>query len=227
VTDNPFDLLDSETSRLDRFFNGLRDLEWRKESRCRGWDRKAMLAHLIGIEDYVRAGLDDTVDAYADQAGAGVGYQQLNEFLVARHADTPVDQLLRHWCDQVSELHPRLRERGVDPQALLATHAGKYPLARQTYYFASELAIHADDLAVPITAAEEQHRLAWRLEFALDALAEVNPSVSVRVESNGYTVSTDEQTASLSASELLNAIAGRSSGSELPVPMRRALVALA
>ncbi|WP_169313833.1 maleylpyruvate isomerase family mycothiol-dependent enzyme [Stackebrandtia nassauensis] len=225
MTDNPFDRLDAETRRVDAFLSGLSPDEWRVESRCPGWDRKAMLAHLSGIEDYIRAGLDGTVDAYANQAGQGVGYEQLNEFLIRRHAETPTDELLRRWREQVAESHPRLRERGVD--AVIDTQAGEYPLGRQTWFFACEYAIHADDIAVPVTEAERDDRLAWRLEFARDALAEYGKGVTVEPSGDGYEVSFGDEKARLSTADLVEATSGRLDEDRLPERLRRRLVVLA
>lgn len=225
MTANPFDHLDTETVRLDAFFNGLSPQEWRIESRCPGWDRHAMLAHLSGIEDYVRAGLDGTVDAYANQAGQGVGYEQLNEYVIEQRSALPIPELLDKWRSQVAELHPRLRERGVD--ATIDTQAGEYPLGRQTWFFACEYAIHADDIDVPVTDAERDERLAWRLEFARDALAEYGKGVTVEPSGDGYEVSFGDEKARLSTADLVEATSGRLVEDRLPKRLRRRLVVLA
>lgn len=225
MSDDPFDRLDAETARIDAFYANLPADQWTVASRCPGWDRTAMLAHLLGIEDYIRAGLDDTVAAYANQAGAGVGYEQLNEFLIRRHTDTPGRELLERWRAAAAELHPRLRERGVD--AVIATQAGEYPLGRQTWFFACELAIHADDVAVPITEAERTDRLAWRLAFARDALAEYGQGVIVEADGEDCRVSFGDETARLSAAEFVEATSGRLDDDRVPDRLRRRLVVLA
>lgn len=225
MADNPFDRLDAETHRLDTYFGGLDAEAWRVASRCPGWDRKAMLAHLIGIEDYIRAGLDGTVAGYASQAGEGVGYERLNEYLIERHADTPAAELLEHWRAQVAELHPRLRDRGTD--ATIDTQAGEYPLGRQTWFFATELAIHADDIDVPVSDAERDDRLAWRLEFARDALAEYGQGVMVEPDDDGYRASFGDESVRLDPAELVEAMSGRLDADRVPKRLLRRLVVLA
>jgi uncharacterized protein (TIGR03083 family) len=55
---DPFDIFDTEASRLDRFFAGLGDEEWNRPSRCQGWSVRDVLAHLAGEELYNHACLD-------------------------------------------------------------------------------------------------------------------------------------------------------------------------
>ena len=223
--DDPFDRLDGEAARLDGFFAGLSGDQWGVESRCPGWDRRKMLAHLIGIEDYIRAGLDDRVAEYTDQAGPGVGYEQLNEYLISKRAGVAAEELLAQWRGQVAELHPRLRAAGAE--AIIATQAGPYPLGRQAWYLASELAIHADDIAVPVTAAERDDRLGWRLAFALEALAEYGKTVQVESTTAGYRVTAGAESATLTAAGLVEAASGRLPHGEIPEALRRGLVVLA
>lgn len=225
VTVDPFDALDAETARLDAFFAGLGPEDWTVDSRCPGWDRKAMLAHLLGIEDYIRAGLDGTVGAYASQAGDGIGYERLNDFLIERQAATPAAELLQRWRSRTAELHPRLRERGET--ATIDTQAGEYPLGRQTWFFATELAIHADDIAVPVTEAERANRSAWRLDFARDALAEYGQGVSVTETAEGFEVGFGDEIARLSPAEFVEATAGRLDDDRIPPRLRRRLVVMA
>jgi uncharacterized protein (TIGR03083 family) len=198
---NPFDELDAEARRVDDFYARLGPDEWREPTRCAGWDRADLLAHLVGIEDYTRACLDDRVDEYAKQAG-DVGYERLNEVLVERRRGTPGAQLLAEWRAKVAENHRRLRERGTD--ATLATSAGPYPLGRQAWYLACELAIHADDAGVPVPEAARSARLAWRSAFGLDALHEVHPEVTVDT-TDGFRIGSTV----LSEEEFVEATSGR------------------
>ncbi|MFD0558843.1 uncharacterized protein (TIGR03083 family) [Stackebrandtia endophytica] len=225
MTDDPFDALDAEAARLDGYFADLDGDRWRVASRCDGWDRRAILAHLIGIEQYIQACLDDRVAAYASQAGSDVGYEDFNEYMVASMADVDTDELVSRWHHLMTEQHARLRERGAD--SLIETHAGPYPLGRQTWYFASELAIHADDIDAPVTDEERAERQAWRLRFGLDALRESERGVEVTETPEGFLVSDAEQSVKLSRADLVEALSGRLKDSRVPSSLRDALVALA
>lgn len=225
MTDDPFDALDTEAARLDRYFAGLDGTQWQVPSRCEGWDRRAILAHLVGIEQYLRAGLDDRVAEYAAQAGPNVGYEDFNEYMVASMADVDTDELVNRWHDLITEDHPRLRDRGVDGR--MATHAGPYPVGRQTWYFASELAIHGDDIDVPVSENERADREAWRLTFALDALRESGRGIEVTETPDGYLVRDADQSVALSRTDLIEALSGRLEDTSVPQSMRDALVVLA
>lgn len=224
---SPFDLFDAEAARIERFYASLPEPEWRAPTRCAGWSRKDLLAHLCAIEDYTRAGLDDTVDEYIAQAGPdAAGYERLNDVLVARRAGMTPRELLEEWRAKVAEIHPRLRERGTE--GTVATSVGPYPAGRQAYYLASELAVHADDAGVPEAGAERAARQRWRSAFAVEALAESAGQVTVNAEDDGtFTVRRADAEARLSAQELVEAAAGRLLGDRLPEPLRRALVVLA
>jgi uncharacterized protein (TIGR03083 family) len=225
MDENPFDLLDREAARIERYYAGLAGPAWTAPTRCAGWNRKDLLAHLCAIEDYVRAGLDNRVAEYAGQAGR-VGYQRLNDILVERRAGDSPAVLLDEFRAKVAENHPRLRERGVD--ATMATSAGPYPVGRQTCYLASELAIHADDAGVPVSAEQRAARTRWRADFALEALAESAGRVQVGLRAgDDLTVRMTGVSATLSAAELVEAAAGRLPADRLPAALRRALVVLA
>ncbi|HZE41447.1 MAG TPA: maleylpyruvate isomerase family mycothiol-dependent enzyme [Stackebrandtia sp.] len=224
MTDNPFDLLDAEAARVDRFFDGLTAPQWRVETRCAGWDRKDMAAHLIRIEDYIRTGLDDTVGDHFAEGGSSVGYERLNDILVERYRDTPVAEVLSQWRDRAAAQHPRLRERGVDGS--IGTAVGDYPCGRQTFYFASEYAIHADDMGVPITADERAGRLRWRRDFTLDALREYG-RVTVTAAGDDFRVAAAGTSARLTAAELVEGAAGRLPAGSLPEELRLGMVVMA
>ncbi|HEY1176835.1 MAG TPA: maleylpyruvate isomerase N-terminal domain-containing protein, partial [Phytomonospora sp.] len=147
MTSDAFDRFDHEAARVDAFYAGLDAAGWAFPTRCEGWDRKDLLAHLCGIEDYARAGLDGTVGEHTRHEDRQVGYEELNEIRVAALRPLSAAELLAKWREQVARVHPELRERGGD--ATIDTAAGPYPLGRQVWYFASELAVHADDAGVP------------------------------------------------------------------------------
>lgn len=222
MTSDAFDRFDQEAARIDAFYGGLDAAGWAFPTRCDGWDRKDLLAHLCGIEDYGRSGLDGTVGAGHEPH---VGYERMNEIRVAALRPMGAGDLLAKWRAQVAYVHPALRERGGD--ATIDTHAGPYPLGRQVWYFASELAVHADDAGVPVTAGERAEREGWRAWFALDALQEVSPEVEVNGSEGSFTVRLGEESIELTAAELVEAAAHRLPEGRLPQKLGRALVVLA
>lgn len=221
---DPFAALDAERRRVDRFYAALPPAGWAEPTRCTGWDRKDLLAHLIGTEEYTASCLDDRVAEHA--ADVGADYEQANEVVVGRMKDWSPERLLDEWRRRVEKNHRRLRERGVDGK--LATSVGPYPLGRQAWYLACELAIHADDAGVPVDPDESADRLRWRREFGLDALAEVAPQVDARAESSEVTVRLDAESATLPDADFVEATSGRLPADHpLPAALRRALTVLA
>jgi uncharacterized protein (TIGR03083 family) len=172
---DPFEHLAAEAGRLDRFYAALPAPQWSAPTRCAGWDRKDLLAHLVGIEEYTRACLDDQVAAYGSQAG-DAGFEGLNDMLVERRRGASGEDLLAEWRAAFADNLRRLRARGA--AGTIATSVGSYPLGRQAWYLACELAIHADDAGVPVSESERAARLDWRARFGLDALHEVHPSLA-------------------------------------------------
>ena len=67
---DPYDLMEAEAARLDRFFVGLDTNDWARPSRCAGWSVRDVLAHLLSSEQYNRASLDGTVADFIASVGA-------------------------------------------------------------------------------------------------------------------------------------------------------------
>jgi uncharacterized protein (TIGR03083 family) len=221
---NPFDLMEAEANRIDSFYSGLEPKQWVEPTRCPGWDRKDLLAHLLGIEEYTEACLADRVDEYLAQSDEG--FDDLNELLVRRHAQVERVELLKRWRERAADNRLRLRDRGTESR--LATSAGLYPLGRQAYYLACELAIHADDAGVPVPADEVAGRQAWRAWFGREALAESAPQVEVADVGDGTRVRLDGVDLVLPEAEFVEATSGRLPADHpLPAQLRRTLTVLA
>lgn len=212
---DPFDLLDAEAARIDLFYRGLSDAEWAAPTRCAGWDRRDLLAHLLAVEDYTRAGLDGTVAELMGASGAH-GMDDFNAWGVRQRADRTPAQLLAEWREVATANRRRLRERGVDAE--LDTSVGGYPLGQQTYYLAAELATHADDAGILVTDDERAGRLAWRLRFASEALAEAGRDLTVSPDGDGVLVSYGDQRARLTPAQFVEATAGRLPA-DFPIPL--------
>jgi len=221
---DPFDLLDAETLRVDRFYSSLAGDQWHAPTRCSDWNRLQLLAHLTSIEDYTRAGLNDQVTELMT-AAPSTGMDELNQWGVDQRSDRDPVQLLEEWRALSAQNRRELRKRGVD--AAIDTAAGPYPLGRQTYYLASELAIHGDDAGVVTPADERSARLTWRVRFARVAIAEVSHGVFLRVHDGGQTVRVGDDEAFLDDETLVEAASGRLAAGQLPPALQKALVALA
>jgi uncharacterized protein (TIGR03083 family) len=55
---DPFDLMAAEAARIDAFYRRLAtDDDWQAPTRCAGWNRRDLLAHLAAVEDDTAARL--------------------------------------------------------------------------------------------------------------------------------------------------------------------------
>jgi uncharacterized protein (TIGR03083 family) len=220
---NPFDLMAAEAARIDRFYSGLSGADWQAPTRCAGWNRRDLLAHLAGVEDYTDAGLRHATQELFAEAKAG-GLDSFNEWGIARRATLPPAQLLAEWRDLVARNDADLRRRG--PDALLDTSVGPYPIGRQAFYLASERAIHADDAGVPVTTQERDARLAWRLRFGRSALTEVrqDSDLSVVSDRGAHVIRLGTARTRLADEQFVEALSGRLPETvDLPEPLRKAL----
>jgi uncharacterized protein (TIGR03083 family) len=229
MDENPFDLLEIEARRIDRFYSALDAPQWSAPTRCTGWSRKDLLAHLVTVEDYTHSCLESSVGDFFGQAESA-GYERLNDILVQRRTGDSGAELFEEWRTKVGRNHRRLRERGE--QDMLETSVGPYPLGRQAWYLACELAIHADDAGVPVTGEEREFRLDWRARFGIDALGESRPEARVEVSGQHadgqYLVLLKDEHAGLSKAEFVEATSGRlPAGHPIPAQLRSALKVLA
>jgi uncharacterized protein (TIGR03083 family) len=228
---DPFDLLDAESTRVDRFYSSLDGDDWSRPTRCAEWNRFQLLAHLASIEDYTQAGLAQSVTELMSAAPSS-GMDEFNKWGVGQRSDLAPAKLLIQWRALSRQNRRELRERGAD--ASLDTAVGPYPLGRQVFYLASELAIHGDDAGAPIPVDERAARQDWRARFARVAIAEGDHGVSVRVHDGGQTVRLGDDEAFLDDATLIEAASGRlgpgvrlPDGTSLPPALHKALVALA
>jgi uncharacterized protein (TIGR03083 family) len=223
---DPFELMTAEADRIERFYRSLRGAEWRAPTRCAGWTRRDLLAHLAGVEDYTAAGLAGEVRTLLSHAGTGT-VDEFNSWGVGRRAYLSNTDLLREWRALVDKNDATLRERG--PRALLDTSVGPYPVGRQAFYLACERAIHADDAGVPNSGSEAESRLDWRLRFARAAVTETRHGrVGVVADRGAQVVRLGEDEVRLPDEQFVEAVSGRLAPEvDLPQRMREALAVLA
>jgi uncharacterized protein (TIGR03083 family) len=220
---DPFDLLDQESVRLAAYLSGLPASRWSAPSRCPGWSVRDVVAHLAASEDYHHACLAGTVRAFTEdvEARGGTDLARANELGIADRAALTPEQLVAAWRAADADTCRGCRERG---DALIDTSIGDYPSRWQAFHVAGELAVHADDIFVPITEAERDARRAWRTRFSRFALREAKPELDVRVEAGRTRVVGDGVDVTVDDDELVEAVAGRLDATSTLDPMARAVL---
>ena len=220
---DPFDLLDAESARVDRHLSGGPD--WSRPSRCEGWDTRAMLGHLMGVEDYNRACLDGTVAAMLEEAGGeGVSDpESFNAWMNDRYRATPAPELIDRWRAANAGFRSEMRARGR--HGTVDTSIGAYPSWLQTFHLAAEYATHGDDIGVVVPESEQAARTAWRVVFGRFVLTENEKPVIVEPAAPGrQRVRTADGEAEVSDTDFVEATQGRLPPEHpLPASLRQAL----
>jgi len=220
---NPFDILDREAERLDRFLSALDDDRWAVASRCDGWTIRDVLAHLASAEGYHNACLDDDLDAFL-QRGADAGATDLdafNEWGIREYDGRSPEQVLAEWRGANEQTRRRMRDRG---DGTMTTMVPDYPVRLQAFHVASELATHADDVGVPVDPEEAGERTGWRARFSRFAVAEMERDVSISPSEHGNVVRAGDVEVVLSDDDLIEAVAARlPTGHSLAPELRVAL----
>lgn len=206
---DPFDNMDGECARLYDFFSSLDAESWTKDTRCEGWTRREIVAHLAAGETYNRACLDDEVQALFEEGRkAGVtDMDSFNDWTIRIRADRSADEVLAEWRGANEHFRTEMRRRGRDGK--VATSVGPYPVGWQAFHLASEYATHADDMDVPVPDPDRAGRLAWRLAFSKFALQEVEKPVEVESVDGTQTVRTAGRELTLSDHDFVEAVTAR------------------
>jgi uncharacterized protein (TIGR03083 family) len=208
---DPYDLLDAEAARIDAYLSSLPTGEWARPSRCAGWSVRDVAAHLAATETYHHACLDGRArELFEAMAARGVsGLSEANELGVRDRDGVPNDEVVAEWRTADADTRHRMRGRdGGD----MDSSVGPYPVRLQAFHVASELAIHADDMHVPITAEEAGARWAWRARFSRFAVKESGGDVAVGPQDGSTTVRVNGVDHTLDDAVFVEAVAGR------PVP---------
>ena len=221
---SPFDLLDEESARVDAFYSALTPAGWLAPTRCAEWNRFQLLAHLASIEDYTRAGLDGVV-ADLMSAAPSSGMDQFNAWGVEQRTEIGPQDLLSQWRTLSERNRRELRERG--PESEIDTAVGPYPLGRQAYYLASELAIHGDDAGATPPAPQRARRLEWRTNNTQKTNTKTKHGVAGRGGDGGQTVRLGDEEAFVDDATLVEAASGRLPAGTLPSSLQKARVTLA
>jgi uncharacterized protein (TIGR03083 family) len=183
-----FAIYDAEAHRLDGFFATLAGDDWLRDTRCQGWRRREVLAHLAASERYNHATLDGSVPALMEEAGKqGVTtIDAFNAYGVSERAERTPEELLEEWRREDADTRHRLRELGWD--GALQTSVGPYPAGRQAFHLAMEYAVHADDMGVPVADGERRLRGTWQARVARFTVREYGREVEVESDGAGGNV---------------------------------------
>lgn len=222
---DPFDLMDTESERLYRFFSSLTDDEWLPDTRCEGWRRREIVSHLAGGDTYHTACLDDTIsDLFAEGARSGAtDGDSFNAWMVNQRADRSSQDVLDEWWRLNSDVRKRMRERGRNGS--MSSSVGAYPVGLMGFHLASEYATHYDDMDGPLTDAEREARTAWREKISRFALKENEKPVEISPAPDGYVVRAAGKEVTLSRSDFVEAVTARLK--TIDPEMQQALRALA
>ncbi|MEW9531631.1 maleylpyruvate isomerase family mycothiol-dependent enzyme [Microbispora sp. NPDC049125] len=226
---DPFEILDIETGRLDRFFSTLDEAGWERPSRCEGWTVRDVLAHLAGEELYNHACLDGDIEGFfelLEREGVRGGFDEFNEWSVRKHRGRPVEQVLDDWRAKNAETRRRMRELGRD--GTLQTSAGPYSAGLQAFHYDSEYATHADDVGAPVAEEDTRGRLGWRVAVGMFVLEEQGAKARAERADGDVRVRVDGLTVEMPAADFVQATVGRlPASSPLDPRVRSALRCLA
>jgi uncharacterized protein (TIGR03083 family) len=205
---DPYDLMAIEAGRLDAYFTSAKPADWQKATRCEGWNARDLLAHLAASEDYNRACLDGTVPAFLAEVGAkgAVDLASANDIGIHEFDDQTPEQILEVWRTRSTQNRDDFRARdggNVD------SSVGAYPGRWQAFHLAFELATHADDVGVPVTAGEVPGRIDWQARFGRFALKELKPDLDLAVSDDRVHVKGEGVDVDLTNEQFVEAVAAR------------------
>ncbi len=206
---DPFEALDREAARLEAHFRGLDAAGWARPSRCEGWTTRDMLSHLLSVEVYSQACLDDDLARIMKKAAesGATDVHSFNDIFVKEYAGRPASDVLDEWQALNADFRARMRERGREGS--LTTMVGPYPVGWQAFHLASEAATHADDIGAQVDPGDAPARTEWRARFSRFALAEHGRAVEIVASDGRNVVWMGDVSAELSDAELVEVVAGR------------------
>src|SRR5215207_2153627 len=201
---DPYDLMDAEAARIDRYVAGLGPTELESPSACAGWSVKDVVGHLAAGEEYNHACLDDDVGALFERLGA-VGVTDLDSFNaygVREWSSHPIDEVLTTWRTRCERTRRELRAGdGKD----LPTTVGPYPVRWQAFHLTSELATHGDDIGAPPLSGSHE----WRPRFAVFAVSETKREITIELLPGAARISCDGRDVTISTDDLVAVTNGR------------------
>lgn len=195
---DPFEVYDAEIRRLDQHFAACSDADWNKSSRCEGWDTRDVLSHLMCVDLYNLASLDDEIPRMAGFDWDG--------FIEERRSSL-TGELIDEWREGNAEVRRRWEERGLENT--VASMVGQYPLRAQVFHMANEIGTHSDDVFVEVAPDDRAARDDWRAVYSRFALDEYSKSVEVEIGAGDVTLTLGDETATLSKQDFVDATVDR------------------
>jgi uncharacterized protein (TIGR03083 family) len=219
---NPYDLMDTEAARIDRYVATLGPAEQAAPSACAGWSVKDVVGHLAASEDYNHACLDDTLGALFQrlQAAGASDLNSFNAYGVEQFRPVPFADVVDQWRVACGRTRRELRDRDGGE---VATMVGLYPVRWQAFHLAAELATHGDDIGVPVADDERAGRDKWRARFVVFALSETKPDVVIELDPAQAHVSVDGTEITLPVVEFIAVANGRFDDGDVDRRVRSAL----
>ena len=201
---DPYELMDAEAARIDRFVSTLGPAQQEAPSACEGWTVKDVVGHLAASEEYNHACLDDGLAALFVRLGAAgaTDMDSFNAYGVRERAGRPIADVLDEWRRTCARTRTELRHRDGKT---LATMVGPYPVRWQAFHLASELATHGDDIGAPPLPGSGE----WRARFAAFAVPEAKPEVVVELQAGTARVTAGGREVTLTTDDLVAAANGR------------------
>ncbi len=224
---DPFDLMDKESERLYNFFSSLSDEQWTPNTRCEGWRRREIVAHLAGSDTYHTACLDDTIkELFEEGAKSGAtGRDGFNAWQVDKRADRSADEVLEEWWTLNSDVRRRMRERGRDGS--MSSSVGPYPVGLMGFHLTNEYATHYDDMDGPVPESEIPQRTSNRAKIAMFAVKEAGRG-EVEKPGDKYLFRAGDEEIELSEHDFVEGVTARLAEDHSITPaLRKALRALA
>lgn len=202
----PYDLMAAEAERIAQHYQSMSDDELQQPSRCAGWSRRDLLAHLAASEEYNTAALDGTVQQFLASMGekGATDLATANDLGVRSLDEMSTQQVLELWQTTCRANTDGLRDGGD-----IDTTVGAYPARWQGFHLAYELATHADDAGVPITPDEAAARADWVARFSRFALSEKSPELSIEAHDGHTHVKGDGIDVDLTDEQFVQAAMGR------------------
>jgi uncharacterized protein (TIGR03083 family) len=205
---DPYDLMATEASRLDGFFTNAGADDWKQPTRCEGWSRRDLLAHLAASEDYNQACLDGSVQQFLADFGAkgAVDLATANEIGIREFDDRTPEEILETWRARSAQNREAFRARDGGE---VDSSVGGYPARWQAFHLAFELATHADDVGVPVTPSETPTRNEWQARFGRFAIKELKPDLTIEANDGRTHVKGEGVDVELPDEQFVQAVAAR------------------
>jgi uncharacterized protein (TIGR03083 family) len=219
---DPYDLMDTEAARIDRHLSTLGPAQQAAPSVCEGWSVKDVVGHLAASEEYNHACLDDSLGALFQRLSASGAndLDSFNAYGVEQLRPVAFGAVVEQWRDACGRTRRELRARdGGD----VSTMVGPYPVRWQAFHLTAELATHADDIGAPVDSREEAARTEWRARFAVFAISETKPDVSIELDRARARVAVDGAETTMSLPQFLAVANGRYRGDDVDQHVRSAL----